>query len=166
LHRGVRNERADGLLGEIQAEERGNQMVRGFPRDYADDSPLPRHDAHPQVRSPMSRARGWILRRGFFCGRLFRISSGRKTVLLTTHNMEEAEALCQRLAIVDHGRRIRVGHARGVEGDHSGGLCCGCDSGIKRRVVEKLEGLSGVREVASVDPQEWILCGSRGIVDF
>ena len=27
-----------------------------------------------------------------------------KTILLTTHNMEEADALCQRLAIIDHAR--------------------------------------------------------------
>jgi ABC-2 type transport system ATP-binding protein len=32
-----------------------------------------------------------------------------KTILLTTHNMEEADALCQRLAIIDHGRNIALG---------------------------------------------------------
>lgn len=30
------------------------------------------------------------------------------TVVLTTHNMEEAESLCQRLAIMDHGRIVAV----------------------------------------------------------
>jgi ABC-2 type transport system ATP-binding protein len=29
--------------------------------------------------------------------------------MLTTHNMEEADALCDRLAIVDHGRVIALG---------------------------------------------------------
>jgi ABC-2 type transport system ATP-binding protein len=32
-----------------------------------------------------------------------------KTVLLTTHYMEEAEQLCDRVAIVDHGRIIELG---------------------------------------------------------
>jgi len=32
-----------------------------------------------------------------------------KTVLLTTHYMEEAEALCDRVAILDHGRIIALG---------------------------------------------------------
>ncbi len=34
------------------------------------------------------------------------------TVLLTTHYMEEAERLCDRVAIVDHGRIIREGSPR------------------------------------------------------
>ncbi len=34
------------------------------------------------------------------------------TVLLTTHYMEEAERLCDRIAIVDHGKRIALGTPR------------------------------------------------------
>src|SRR5882762_7227755 len=37
--------------------------------------------------------------------------SGR-TILLTTHYMEEAERLCDRVAIVDHGREIALGTPR------------------------------------------------------
>src|SRR5687767_2449159 len=40
----------------------------------------------------------------------FRRTGG--TVLLTTHYMEEAERLCDRVAIVDHGRLIAVGTPR------------------------------------------------------
>ena len=36
------------------------------------------------------------------------------TVLLTTHYMEEAERLCDRVAIVDHGRIIREGSPRAL----------------------------------------------------
>ena len=35
-----------------------------------------------------------------------------KTVLLTTHYMEEAEVLCDRLAIMDHGKLAGDGHGR------------------------------------------------------
>jgi ABC-2 type transport system ATP-binding protein len=42
----------------------------------------------------------------------FRARGG--TVLLTTHYMEEAERLCDRVAIVDHGRVIREGSPAAV----------------------------------------------------
>ena len=32
-----------------------------------------------------------------------------QTILLTTHHMEEADALCDRLAIIDHGRLLALG---------------------------------------------------------
>ena len=32
-----------------------------------------------------------------------------RTTVLTTHYMDEAEALCDRLAILDHGQVLRVG---------------------------------------------------------
>jgi ABC-2 type transport system ATP-binding protein len=50
---------------------------------------------------PQSRRQLWEIIRGF--GR-----QGR-TVLLTTHYMDEAERLCDRVAIVDHGRLIALG---------------------------------------------------------
>jgi ABC-2 type transport system ATP-binding protein len=37
-----------------------------------------------------------------------------KTILLTTHYMEEAETLCDRLAIMDHGKLIEMGTVREV----------------------------------------------------
>jgi ABC-2 type transport system ATP-binding protein len=50
---------------------------------------------------PQARAQLWTLVR--------RIRERGGTILLTTHYMEEAEALCDRVAIVDHGRVIAVG---------------------------------------------------------
>src|SRR5687767_6230797 len=50
---------------------------------------------------PQSRRQLW--------GILEQFKAGGGTVLLTTHYMDEAEALCDRVAIVDHGRVISVG---------------------------------------------------------
>jgi ABC-2 type transport system ATP-binding protein len=50
---------------------------------------------------PQARRAIWELVRG--------IRERGKTVLLTTHLMEEAERLCDRVAIIDHGRIIDVG---------------------------------------------------------
>jgi lipooligosaccharide transport system ATP-binding protein len=41
-----------------------------------------------------------------------------KTLILTTHFMEEAERLCQRLAIMDHGRIIAAGSPRALIAEH------------------------------------------------
>jgi ABC-2 type transport system ATP-binding protein len=53
---------------------------------------------------PQARRAIWDLVRG--------IRARGKTVFLTTHLMEEAERLCDRVAIIDHGRIIDIGTPR------------------------------------------------------
>jgi len=53
---------------------------------------------------PQSRRQLWALLSEF------RLQGG--TILLTTHYMDEAEALCDRVAIVDHGKVISEGSPR------------------------------------------------------
>jgi ABC-2 type transport system ATP-binding protein len=70
-----------------------------------------------------------------------------RTVLLTTHYMEEAEQLCDRVAIMDHGRILELGTVGELVGRH-----------FKERSVRfsarpeltdaRLAGLAGVRRVA------------------
>jgi ABC-2 type transport system ATP-binding protein len=50
---------------------------------------------------PQSRRQIWSL--------LERFRAGGGTVLITTHYMEEAETLCDRVAIIDHGKVIALG---------------------------------------------------------
>ena len=63
---------------------------------------------------PQSRRHLWDVVRGF--------RREKKTVMLTTHYMEEAERLCDRVAIVDHGKVIALGSPRELiqrlGGDH------------------------------------------------
>jgi len=44
-----------------------------------------------------------------------------KTVVLTTHYMEEAEALCDRVAIIDHGRIVALDTVPGLISAYAGG---------------------------------------------
>ncbi len=53
---------------------------------------------------PQSRRQLWALIEG--------LKSAGRSILLTTHYMEEAERLCDRVAIVDHGKRIALGTPR------------------------------------------------------
>ena len=61
---------------------------------------------------PQSRRHLWKL--------IQRIKSQGKTVLLTTHYMEEAEILCDHLIIIDHGRIISEGSPRALLKEHFG----------------------------------------------
>ncbi|HET7672420.1 MAG TPA: ATP-binding cassette domain-containing protein [Burkholderiales bacterium] len=50
--------------------------------------------------------------------RLRRLTQEGKTLVLTTHFMEEAERLCHRLAIMDRGRVIAIGSPRALIAEH------------------------------------------------
>jgi ABC-2 type transport system ATP-binding protein len=73
---------------------------------------------------PAARRSLWDLIRG--------LQSEGRSVLMTTHYMEEAEALCDRLAIMDHGKILEMGtvdeivgrrfHERAVQFDRLAGL--------------------------------------------
>ena len=53
---------------------------------------------------PQSRRQLWALLEGY--------RAGGGTILLTTHYMDEAEALCDRVAVVDKGKVIALGTPR------------------------------------------------------
>jgi ABC-2 type transport system ATP-binding protein len=59
---------------------------------------------------PQARRAIWDLVRG--------IRERGKTVLLTTHLMEEAERLCDRVAIIDHGRIVDIGSPAALVARH------------------------------------------------
>jgi ABC-2 type transport system ATP-binding protein len=72
---------------------------------------------------PQARHAIWDLVRG--------VRARGKTVLLSTHFMEEAERLCDRVAILDHGRIVAL--------DTPAALICGL--GVEERVVFSLGGV-------------------------
>ena len=57
--------------------------------------------------------------------RLQRLVQGGTSILLTTHFMDEAERLCTRLLVLDHGRKIAEGAPRALIAEH-----------LEREVVE------------------------------
>jgi len=55
---------------------------------------------------PQARRNLWDLLR--------KISAEGRTVVLTTHHMDEAESLCHRVAIMDHGKILKIGPPAGL----------------------------------------------------
>jgi ABC-2 type transport system ATP-binding protein len=75
-----------------------------------------------------------------------------KTILLTTHYMEEADSLCQRLAIVDHGHMIAIGTPADLKASIPGGFLLRLRFGKQTAdLLQRLQGLAGVREVRALD---------------
>jgi ABC-2 type transport system ATP-binding protein len=91
---------------------------------------------------PQSRRQVWDLVQAF--------KARGRTVLLTTHYMDEAERLCDHVAIVDHGRIIAAGTPRdlmtSLGGDHVVEIAAARDGKGPLR-SEDLEGLPAVRSV-------------------
>jgi ABC-2 type transport system ATP-binding protein len=91
-------EKADAFVGKLSGGQRQRVAVAtalvGNPRILFLDEPTTGLD-------PQSRRQLWDIIRIF--------QRGGGTVLLTTHYMDEAERLCDRLAIVDHGQVIAEG---------------------------------------------------------
>ena len=89
---------------------------------------------------PQSRRRLWDVIR--------RLREEKRAVLLTTHYMDEAERLCDRIAIIDHGKIIAQGSPAelisGLGGEHivEFSLVDGIDA-----LGDSLEELTSVREV-------------------
>ncbi|WP_300342339.1 ABC transporter ATP-binding protein [Nesterenkonia sp.] len=85
--------------------------------------------------------------------RLFRLKESGTTLVLTTHHMDEAEQLCDRLVVVDHGRIMAEGSPQQLIREHS-----------TREVLELRFGMDRNAEQAAV--LEELLTGSQAAVGF
>jgi ABC-2 type transport system ATP-binding protein len=90
---------------------------------------------------PQSRVRTWD-----YIKRIARESGC--TVVLTTHYMEEAELMCDRIAIIDHGKIIALGTPEQLKGRLGGGVVR-----VKAPDLDR-EGLGSIGFVRSVEQQD------------
>lgn len=69
-----------------------------------------------------------------------------KTIVLTTHYMEEAERLCDRVSIIDHGRIIALGTTRDLVAKQNleSAIEFTASDGVAKEVFEKLPEVSKV----------------------
>jgi len=92
---------------------------------------------------PQSRARMW--------DEVRRLRERGTTIFLTTHYLEEADALCDRLAIIDHGRIQAEGTPDELKRQIAGDLVTIGVGGDTQSAMGLLQGQPFVREASSED---------------
>ncbi len=105
------------------------------------------------------------VRSGEIFGLLGPSGAGKSTTvgILTTHNMEEADELCRRVAIVDHGRIIALGTPAELKGSIPGGFVIRMQFHPRSpELLGKLARLPGVTEVRPVGENGVDLYADRG----
>lgn len=150
-----RMRRANDLLERFQLKDRADEMVRGYSGGMMQRVSIARAMMHdPSVLfldepstglDPQTRLLLWEIIREY--------NRNGKTILLTTHNMEEADALCARIAIVDHGRVIALGTPNELKQSIPGGYVIRARFSVAvDGLDERLRQLSGVTEVKPNGP--------------
>lgn len=148
-----RGPRPDEVIATVQLEEKRNSRVGGLSGGQKQrlamacalvgDPELLFLDEPTTGLDPQARRQLWDLVESF--------KRGGRTVILTTHYMDEAERLCDRVAIMDHGQIIALGTPReliastGIE--HL--VEFAADNG--RFPIDSLQAINGVSRVQPAD---------------
>src|SRR5256714_5022346 len=116
LSRSEVRERADRLLAFVQLDERASSKVEPLSggmkrrltiaRSLVNDPDVLLLDEPTTGLDPQARHVVW--------DRLFRLKQQGVTLVLTTHYMDEAEQLCDRLVVMDGGKIVAEGSPRGL----------------------------------------------------
>src|SRR3989454_752484 len=147
----VRESRARQLLERFELSNRGDEKIVGFSGGMAQRLKIARALMHdPAILfldepttglDPQSRRAMWDL--------LTELNSKGPTIFLTTHYMEEADQLCRRIAIIDHGKLLAVDSPSQLKRSVPGGYLIEMQSreGANDSFVEALRSLPGVVEI-------------------
>ena len=148
-----RESRADRLLRELQIEEKahdkpltlsgGLQQRVMIARALMHDPVVLLLDEPTTGLDPQARRLLWETLRGLHQRGL--------TLILTTHYMEEADRLCQRLAIVDHGKILTIDTPAALKRTLPGGHLLDVWILGGPPLAQRLTGLPGVLRVENVD---------------
>jgi ABC-2 type transport system ATP-binding protein len=150
----ARNALASQLLDRLKLTDRADQLVLGFSGGMMQRLSIARAMMHdPQVLfldepsaglDPQTRLLLWEIVREY--------TAGGRTLVLTTHNMEEADGLCQRVAIIDHGKVIALDTPDALKRSVPGGYLVRVQvDRAAGALADALKNLAGVTEVKTHD---------------
>ena len=152
LPKAERESRADRLLAEMQLTEKagakpltlsgGLQQRLLIARALMHDPKVLLLDEPTIGLDPQARRTLWETLR--------RLHEAGLTLIMTTHYMEEADRLCQRVAIIDHGRILKLGTPAELKKALPGGQILDLWVRSLQPVAPRLEGLPGVLRVEKV----------------
>ena len=155
LPRKLINERTDQLLDFVQLTERADDQVDPLSggmkrrltiaRSLINDPDILILDEPTTGLDPQARHVVW--------DRLFRLKQRGVTLILTTHYMDEAEQLCDRLVVMDHGKIAAEGTPRELIAQYSTAevLELRFAPGQQEDAVEKIKDLSPERMEVTAD---------------
>ena len=149
-----REQKSEALLEKFKLTDRADQMVRGFSGGMMQRLSIARAMMHdPEVLfldepsaglDPQTRLLLWDIVRDY--------NRQGKTIVLTTHYMDEADTLCNRLAIIDHGRIIANGTPAELKASIPGGYLLRVKfDDVPDGLGAELQKLPGVTEVRVSD---------------
>jgi ABC-2 type transport system ATP-binding protein len=152
--REVRGQRIQEVLGLVGLRERAGEMVKnysgGMKRRLEVAGALVHHpkilflDEPTLGLDPATRSHLW--------DHLLRLRDERgTTIFLTTHYMEEANRLCDRVCIVDRGRIVALGAPEELKASVGGDIITLRMADGTAQVPEDLRGLEGVKAVEASD---------------
>ncbi len=146
-----RDERAHRLLERFELTDRADEKINGFSGGMVQRLKIGRALMHdPAILfldepttglDPQSRHAMWDL--------LTELNQKGLTILLTTHYMEEADQLCRRIAIIDHGKLLALDSPAQLKRSVPGGYLIELQirDGAHGSFIEALRSLAGVVEI-------------------
>jgi linearmycin/streptolysin S transport system ATP-binding protein len=75
-----------------------------------------------------------------------------RTIIYTTHYMEEAERLCERIAIIDHGKLLAMGSVGELLGSYGGAPTLVVQTNGDARRIQTTDPLSELNRIAASTP--------------
>jgi ABC-2 type transport system ATP-binding protein len=143
----VSGERIPYLLELVGLKDRGNERVEGYSRGMKQRLHVARtllHDPEILFLDEPTIGLDPVGAREF--RQMIRdLQAQNKTILLTTHYMFEADALCQRIAVINQGRIVALDSPTGLKKHVSDLSVVEVETyGVPQEIVEKLRALSFV----------------------
>ena len=155
LSRGERESRADRLLEEMEVADKahakpdklsgGQQQRVMIARALMHDPKLVLLDEPTTGLDPQARRRIWETLRT--------LHERGITFILTTHYMEEADRLCQRLAVIDHGKILTLDTPGAMKKALPGAQVLDLWVRAPRPLAEDLRALPGVENLEQVETE-------------